>query len=312
MKRILLTGAGSFTARHLAPLLAGGGDSAVVLGTDAAPGVGGVAGLADYRALDLADPTAARTLVEWARPDRVFHLAGVSGPDAEACYAVNLGGTRRLLEACADLAPGAVVLVVSSAAVYGLTTPEENPVRESTPMRPLTAYGASKAAAELFALALHRRGVLRVVVARPFNLIGPGLRAGMAPADFMAQALAIRDGRAAPEVRVGSLEPRRDFVDVRDAARAYQAMVETEACLGAAWNVASGRPVAIRDLLSLILEAAGVTARIVEEASRRRAVEALEQVGDASALGRATGWSPRIALEESVRQMAAEPCGETR
>jgi GDP-4-dehydro-6-deoxy-D-mannose reductase len=244
-------------------------------------------------------------VVEWARPDTVFHLAGESGPEADACFSINLDGTRHLLEACERLKPAPTVLVVSSAAVYGLTAPEESPVRESTPLRPLTAYGASKAAAEIFALTLHRRGLLRVAVARPFNLVGPGLRPGLAPSDFMAQASAIRAGRAAPEIRVGSLEPRRDFVDVRDAALAYVAIAVTRSCAGQAWNVASGHPVGISDLLTAILRVTGVEARVVQDPARLRAVEVPEQVGDASALTIATGWSPRVTLEESLRDMVA-------
>lgn len=317
MKRVLVTGAGSFTARHLLPLLASLPGAPEVLATDAraagrsgkfeAPpevdhGAGPVT--PPFRAADLTDPSAARALIEWARPDTVFHLAGVSAADAATCFAVNLGGTRHLLEACAGAAHVPAVLVVSSASVYGLTAPEESPVGERTPLRPLTPYGASKAAAELFALTLHRRGELGVAVARPFNLIGPGLRPGFAPSDFMAQALAIRAGRAAAEIHVGNLEPRRDFVDVRDAVRAYVAIAARVGGFGAAWNVASGRPVSIRALLEAILGASGVRASIREDAARLRPIEVMEQVGDVSALARATGWSADIALEQSLRDMA--------
>ena len=196
------------------------------------------------------------------------------------------------------------MVVVSSAAVYGLTRPEESPVREDTPLRPATFYGASKAAAEQFALALHRRGLVRVAVARPFNLVGPGLRAGFAPSDFLAQALAIRAGGPS-EIRVGNLEPRRDFVDARDAARAYVALAGAGAAWGEAWNVASGHPVAIGDLLERVLRAAGAQARIVPDPPGCGRVEVMDQVGDPARLERLTGWRPRIALDESLRDMAA-------
>jgi len=325
MKRVLVTGAGSFTARHLLPLLATHADAPELLATGMTPvraqalvvpaavgemgrwgNLGGCMSGAEFRAANLANCDEAGAVVKWARPDTVFHLAGVSASASDQCFAVNLEGTRHLLEACARLDPPPVVLVVSSAAVYGLTAPEESPVSESTPLRPLTVYGASKAAAEILALTLHRRGVLRVAVARPFNLIGPGLRPGLAPSDFMAQARAIRAGRSAPEIRVGTLEPRRDFVDVRDAVRAYITIAATRSCWGQPWNIASGRPVAIGDLLTAILRATGVEVRLVRDAARLRAVEVPEQVGDASALARATGWSVRVTLEKSLGDMAAE------
>ena len=297
MDRVLVTGACSFTGRHLLPLLAG---RAVVASDVAGAGPPD----AEYRPADLTDRARARELVEAARPDLVFHLAGAGTPDADRCYAVNLGGTRNLLEACAARTTPPRVLVVSSAAVYGLTRPGESPVREETPLRPTTAYGASKAAAELLALALHRRGLVRVAVARPFNLVGPGLRAGFAPSDFMAQALAIRAG-GPPEIRVGNLEPRRDFVDARDAVRAYVALASADAPWGEAWNVASGRPVAIGDLLERVLRAAGVEARAVPDPARLGRVEVMDQVGDTARLERLTGWRPRLGLDESLRDMAA-------
>jgi GDP-4-dehydro-6-deoxy-D-mannose reductase len=176
-------------------------------------------------------------------------------------------------------------------------------VHEDTPLRPTTAYGASKAAAELFALALHRRGLVRVAVARPFNLVGPGLRTGFAPSDFMAQALAIRAG-GPPEIRVGDLEPRRDFVDARDAARAYAALAAADGAWGAAWNVASGRPVAIGDLLERALRAAGAEARVVPDPARLGRVEVMDQVGDPARLERLTGWRPAIGLDASLQDMA--------
>ncbi len=299
MTRLLITGAASFTARHLLDALTGRDLEA--WGTDLA--AQGPAGLR-YASLDLAAPGAVRALLDQVRPERVLHLAGVSSQDVDRCWAVNLDATRHLLEACAAQPRPPAVVVVSSAAVYGLTRAEESPVREDTPLRPVTPYGASKAAAEHAALSMHRRGLLPVTVARPFNLVGPGLRAGFAPSDFMAQARALRAGEGDGAIHVGALEPRRDFVDVRDAVRAYLELLEREDLRGRVFNVASGRPVAVRALLEQVLAAAGVEARIVVDPARVRAVEVLEQVGDASALRAATGWSATLPLERSLRDMA--------
>jgi GDP-4-dehydro-6-deoxy-D-mannose reductase len=322
MKRVLVTGANSFTARHLLarlgsrPAPAGAGrlrlareDGRQTAGPDdfelAGFGFGPApAPRIPYREVDLRDREAVRLAVQAAAPELVFHLAGIASPDEGLCYAVNLDGTRHLLEACARLSPAPRVLVVSSSAVYGQTRPGESPVREETPLRPVTAYGASKAAAEISALSFHRRGLLPVIVARPFNLVGPGLPAGLAPADFMAQALRIREGAAPPEIRAGNLAPRRDYVDARDAARAYLELAASDEAPGSAFNVASGRAVAIADLLQMILDAAGVAARVTTDPDRLRPVDVLEQVGDASAIRRLAGWAPEIPLEDSLRDMA--------
>jgi GDP-4-dehydro-6-deoxy-D-mannose reductase len=297
--RVLVTGAASFTARHLLPLLSGI-PGTTVLATDRTDAVAGV----DCAPLDLTDRSAVNAFVAASKPDLVYHLAGVISPDESLCYAVNLDGTRHLLEACATLSAATRIVVVSSAAVYGLTRPEDSPVHEGIPLRPVTAYGASKAAAELAALSMHRRGELQAKVARTFNLVGPGLGAGFAPTDFMARAMALRDAPRAGEITVGSLDPRRDFIDVRDAVRAYLALGEGESGWGEPYNVATGVPVAIRDLFDAVAAACGVRAVPVEDSARRR-VEVLEQVGDAAALRRRTGWAPEVTLETSLGDMAA-------
>jgi GDP-4-dehydro-6-deoxy-D-mannose reductase len=302
--RVLVTGAASFTAGHLVPALAARPGVERVTGTDAAPA--GAAGAA-HVAADLTRPGEAERALEAAAPTHVVHLAGVSTREPGPCWAVNLDATRRLLEACAARPEPPALLLVSSASVYGLTAPEESPVGEHAPLRPVTSYGASKAAAELLALAMHRRGELAVTVVRPFNLVGPGLRPGFAPSDFVAQACAIRDGRAAPEVRVGDITPRRDFVDVRDAVVAYVALLGRPDLAGRVLNVATGRAVAVRAVLELALAAAGVTAAVVVDPARVRAVDVPEQAGDPGALRAATGWSAAIPLERSIEDMAAAP-----
>ncbi len=297
--RVLVTGANSFSARFLLPLLAQRPDVGEIVTTDVQPS--GPAGFA-YHAAMVQDAAAVRAVVAAARPDLVFHLAGVAAGDAYLCFAVNVDGTRHVIDACA---PETRVVLISTAALYGLTRADETPVGELTPLRPITPYGVSKAAAELYALSAHRRRAAQVAVVRPFNLIGPGLRLGMAPSDFVAQAVAIRDGRAPAELRVGNLEPRRDFVDVRDAVDAYVRLAFRDDVWGETFNVATGVPVAVGDLLAAILAAAGVDARIVPDPARQRPVEVLEQVGDATKLRGLTGWEPRVPLAASLADMIA-------
>jgi GDP-4-dehydro-6-deoxy-D-mannose reductase len=132
--RVLVTGAASFTARYLLPeLLASAG--ADVFATDlVAISTSGVNGAC----VNVTDRVAVRDLVADVRPDLVYHLAGAHGTDAERCYAVNFEGARNLLDACGEAVPGCRVLLVSSAAVYGLTRPEASPVNEHVPLRPVT------------------------------------------------------------------------------------------------------------------------------------------------------------------------------
>jgi GDP-4-dehydro-6-deoxy-D-mannose reductase len=300
--RVLVTGAESFTARYLIPLLERETEYEI-WGTDL-PSSGRTG--ASYRPADLTRGAAIDEVVAEADPELVFHLAGVSSGDEDRCFAVNLEGTRNLLRACADRSRPPRVLVVSSAAVYGHTRPEETPVTEETPLRPVSAYGASKAAAEAAALSRHRRGLLEVLVVRPFNLVGPGLPPGLAPSDFAEQVRRIRDGGGGSPIRVGNLTPRRDFVDVRDAVRAYVLLARDRELFGRIFNVGTGRPVAIQSLLDELIRLAGLDVRVETDPRRFRPVDVEEQIADIGSLRREVSWTPTIPLQQSLRDMLEE------
>src|SRR5262249_49515869 len=155
----------------------------------------------------------ARVVAEVA-PDAVLHLAAIAEPavaeaNPAAAYGVNLGGTLALLAAARAAVPQARLLIVSSGAGYAAVRPAELPVTEDTPLRPLTVYGASKAAAELAALQWARAHALDVVVARPFNHTGPGQAPGYVCAALASQIAAIEAGRQAPVLAVGHGDPGR-------------------------------------------------------------------------------------------------------
>jgi len=190
--------------------------------------------------------------------------------------------------------------------VYGRIDPDQNPVRETVPLRPMSAYGRTKAVAEGLALERHRRGRADLVVVRPFNLIGPGLPLGLAPSDFLAEIRRVQRGEGEPVIRVGNLEPRRDFVDVRDAVRAYVGLAESDDAYGQAFNVGSGRPTRIRDLLERMIALSGVQVRVEIDPSRVRSEDLPEIVADTRELRRMVGWYPVISLDDSLRAMIQE------
>ena len=233
----------------------------------------------------------------------MFHLAGITSPDPEKCFSVNLEGTRHLLSGCEALGTVPRLIFISSAAVYGLTGKDESPVSESVPLRPVSHYGVSKAAAELAVLAAHRGGGVRGAVVRPFNLVGPGLPHGLAPSDFAAQVRDIRDQKQEPVMRVGDLSPRRDFLDVRDAVRAYVILGAADDCWGRVFNVGTGIPVSIENLLTELVDLAGVEAVTKQDPAEMRPVEVEEQVANFDALRQAVGWEPEIPLRDSLREM---------
>ncbi|MGH8489560.1 MAG: NAD-dependent epimerase/dehydratase family protein [Gammaproteobacteria bacterium] len=301
--RILVTGGTSFTAGYLLPLLvqrfpyaritASGTKEKAVFGAQV-----------PYIPADLGVREQVNNLFNSVNPELIFHVAGFGGRDANRCYRTNLDGTRNLMAAAACLQVQPKIIYVSSASVYGMTRAEESPVKESTPLRPVAAYGASKAAAELAALTFYHQCKIPVAVVRPFNLLGPGLPLGLAAADFLEKGKQIRDGPAERLLKVGNVSAERDFVDVRDAVRAYVDLIESEDIWGKVFNVASGIPVSIQAVLEGILTALNLDVEIRQDPGLKKQVEVFSQTGDPTALRDQTGWTPQFGLYESLRDMA--------
>lgn len=253
--------------------------------------------------VDVTDADKVREFVTGLAPDAVFHLAGQASVgrswDAPSrTFAVNALGTLHVLDAARRLATMPRVLVVSSAEVYGAVTPDELPLREETPLRPVSPYAASKVAAEVIAQQAARGHGLPVVIARPFNHIGPG----QSPA-FVVAALAKRivdaqrDG--ATKIEMGNPTARRDLTDVRDVVRAYALLIERGEA-GEVYNVATGRDVRIGDLAELLVAAAGGGIEVVTDAVEARPADVPVLRGDPSKLRAATGWTPQVPLEQTL------------
>ena len=291
--RAVITGAAGFVGRHLAVHLGSMGDDVVSVDRDH----------------DVTDTDDITSVVKSAMPDVVYHLAalshvGASWGDPSDVLRVNVLGTSSVLAAARTAAPETLVVVVSSAEVYGVVTPAELPLGEEAELRPATPYAASKAAAELVALQAWRGYGQRVVVARPFNHIGPG----QAPT-FLVPALAKRlvEARATrtSEVPTGALVTRRDFTDVRDVVRAYRLLAE-RGQPGTVYNVCSGVDVAISDVAARLVELIFPAATLIEDPALRRPVDIPVLRGDPSRLRAATGWAPAITLDETLRDVVAD------
>jgi GDP-4-dehydro-6-deoxy-D-mannose reductase len=296
--KVLVTGATGFAGRWLMRELEEAGHQAV-----ATP---------PRTALDVTDAGPFAAFVGKVRPDAIAHLAGISfGPDArrdpDHAFAVNVAGTRSVLSAAAAQR-GVAILVVSSSDVYGAPDPDDLPLRETAPLRADQPYGLSKLGAE--GVALDRGWGLPVAVVRPFNHTGAGQRSA-----FVVPALAARIVRASergePVIQAGNVDVRRDFSDVRDVVRAYRLVLEGlvagELPSGhRVYNVASGRAVAIRDLVRAMAAIAGIEVAIEVEPALVRQNDPAEIRGDASLIETDLGWRPTIPMDETLRDVMAE------
>jgi GDP-4-dehydro-6-deoxy-D-mannose reductase len=304
--RVLITGVTGFTGSHLAEYAqtAGAEVFGVSLDEDFPPGVTG-------HRCDVTHPGVIETLVADVRPDCVFHLAAiVPGSVAQVApdrlFTVNVLGTWRVLEAVQRRAPTACTLVVSSAAVYGPVPPERQPIAEDAPFNPVTAYAASKAMQDLLAGQYATGHGLRVMRARTFNPIGPREHPGLIGATIARQVAEIEAGLCVPEISLRYLFTRRDFTDVRDVVRAYWLILE-RGTPGAAYNVCSGKPHSIGDVLHRLLAIAGLSGvQIVEREHQLLPGDVALSLGNPTRLMADTGWQPVIPLEQSLRDLLDE------
>ena len=263
-----------------------------------------------WRALELTSGDSVDGVLRSERWDAVVHLAALSsGAEARSdpgrAWAVNAAGTARLAEALGHRGttvsgsqPAPVLLLVSTAEVYGVGSGAR---RETDPPAPCSPYAASKLGAEIAALEVARRTGLRVIVARPFPHTGPGQ--GIR---FVVPALAARIRAAqrigAPAIKTGSLEPVRDFLDVRDVVAAYQRLLDPS-IPAAVYNVASGEGYQLSDVLGRLERLVGwrVVAEYDTALARRSDIPHL--VGDAGLLRAATGWTPQIPFDQTLRDL---------
>jgi GDP-4-dehydro-6-deoxy-D-mannose reductase len=304
--RILITGASGFAGSHLAEYALSQGADVFGIALDKAfPG-----GVTGYQA-DLTQPRVAESLVKDVRPERVFHLAALvpsSGVQLapDRLFTVNVLGTLRLLEAVQRLAPTARTLVVSSAAVYGPLPAECQPIDEGAPLNPVTAYATSKAMQEMLAGLYNTAHGLPVMRARTFNQTGPRETPGLVGATLARQVAEIEAGRRAPEISLLYQSTQRDFTDVRDVVRAYWLILD-RGTPGAAYNVCSGKPHSIGDVLHLLLAMAGLSGvQIIERERQLLPGDVALSLGNPTRLMTDTGWQPLIPLEQSLSDLLDE------
>ena len=291
--RSLITGGRGFVGHWLADHLVDLGDEVVVID----------------REVDVTDPAALLAALVSAAPEAIYHLAalthvGKSWDDPLQVLQVNVIGTAVLLAAARECGTDPRVLVTSSAEVYGaVTDPTRLPLREDSPTAPLTPYAASKLAAEALVQQAFLGHGQSVITVRPFNHIGPG----QTP-DFAVPALTKRmvdaERQGTGSIPVGNLTARRDFTDVRDVVRAYRLLIESGEP-GNLYNVCSGRDVEIKEIADELLALTGASLKFETDPALMRPVEVPVLRGDPSRLKEATGWEPKIPLEETLADVLA-------
>jgi GDP-4-dehydro-6-deoxy-D-mannose reductase len=282
VQRVLITGADGFAGRHLRAALE----------------LRGVEPMASR--VDVRDPAAVSREFQAIRPDAVAHLAAITSvADAwnreHEVWTVNAIGTLNVVLALRECAPDARLLIASSAEVYGRITEQEGAVAEDHALAPISAYGRSKAAAELAGA----RNDLDIVVARPFPHTGPGQTETFAIPSFAGQIARIEAGQSPATIKVGNLEARRDYSDVRCVVDAYIRLLEQRTLFGV-FNVATGTAHSMASILERLLTLTTADIAIETDPGRLRPADIPLLVGSPRRLSETTGWRPTRSLDETL------------
>ncbi len=307
--RILVTGGNGFVGRHLLALVLreqAGADVHAWQREPAAevPAPRELADRVTWTSVELLDRQAVRDALCVARPDEVYHLAGIahvggSWQDPAATLEVNVVGTHVLLDELRRQRLDARVLVTGSATVYAA---REEPLTEDHATAPSSPYALSKLAQELLSLRAWRDDGQQVLVVRAFNHIGPGQHPSFFAPGFARQLASIEAGQAPPVIRVGNLEARRDLTDVRDTVAAYRALM-ARGQPGRPYNVCRGLAVRVGDVLDALRAACRVPVTIEVDTARLRPNDTPLVLGSFARLQADTGWMPTIPFEQTLRDV---------
>jgi GDP-4-dehydro-6-deoxy-D-mannose reductase len=309
MTTALITGITGFAGSHLAEYLLEHHGDVRVVGThrwrSPLDNVEGILDRIELRETDLRDLNSVYRTMEAVRPDYVFHLAAQSFVPTSwnapaSTLETNIIGQTNVFEAVRALALDPVIQVACSSEEYGLVHPDETPIRETNPLRPLSPYAVSKISQDYLAYQYFQSYGLKTVRTRGFNHTGPRRGKVFVTSNFAMQLAKIEAGLQEPVIRVGNLDAIRDFTDVRDMVRAYYLAV-TRARPGEVYNIASGKGITIRELLDRLIELAAVEVSVEQDPERMRPSDVEILLGDSSKFRADTGWEPQIPFEQTLK-----------
>ena len=294
---LLVIGSGSFLARHFVEQSAWRRATARQLAT---AGRCDSSGGDRHFSIDVGDDQALARVISQVRPSHVLNCAGTTQGGKEQMSLYNVLVSETIFATLEKIFPSAEerprVVLIGSAAEYGM--PETEPVTEEHPLNPINDYGRSKKRQTELALGYGSR-VADVHVARVFNLLGVGLSQQLVMGSFVEQIAAMGSSGV---LEVGNLETARDFLDVADAVRAIDLLLDGRG-RRAVYQLASGRAVRIRELVDALIERSGKQVEIRVDPGRLRSGDIPSITGSVAALKEDTGWTPQRSAEQSVAEM---------
>lgn len=308
--RVLITGIAGFAGSYLAKYILDE-KKAEIFGIDL-PGCSRK-NLVDFGnriklyACNICNSNSVLRAMKTVKPDLIFHLAAQAFiPDSwlnpGKSLNTNIIGELTLLEAVRKLRLDTKIHIACSAEEYGLVYPDEVPVKETNPFRPLSPYAVGKLTQDMLGYQYYRSYGMFIVRTRAFNHIGPRMSERFVVANFARQIALIEKRKQRPIICVGNLEPVRDFTDVKDVAQAYWLSLE-RGKPGDVYNICSDKGNKIKKILEILMSFTSNKIKIKQERSRFRPSDIMVLVGDSSRFRKQTGWKPKIPLENSLRDI---------
>ena len=309
--RALITGITGFAGSHLAEYLLAEHPGVEIYGLrrwrSRMDNITHIEGKLRLLECELRDYSAVQTALERSRPDVIFHLAAQSFVPASwlapaDTLTANIVGQANLFEAVRALELDPVIQLACSSEQYGLVLPDEVPIRETNPLRPLSPYAVSKVAQDLLGYQYFQSYGLKAVRTRGFNHTGPRRGEVFVTSNFAKQIASIEAGLQEPVLRVGNLDAVRDFTDVRDMVRGYW-LAATKGKPGEVYNIATGSGITIRAMLDLLLSLSNAKVDVQTDPERLRPSDVEVLIGDSSRFRADTGWEPRIPFATTMRDL---------
>lgn len=306
-KKALITGINGFVGSHLVEFLLK--DNYEIVGFDITDNIENRIIPRDIKVVtgDLCDEQQVNEVVNNFLPDVIFHLAAQSSVKLSfenpiETLSININGALNILETISKLETPPKTLIISSSEIYGQLRPEQVPVTEDSPLKPVNPYAVSKATVDLLAYQYYKAYNLPIYWARAFSHSGPRQRTVAVLSDWSFQTAKIELGLTSPEIKVGNLNVTRDYTDVRDTVRAYIAILE-KGNPGQPYNVCSGKGYRLEDLLVTITSFCSKKIMVVSDPSRLRPVDIPILIGSPEKLERDTGWCQKVEIEDTLRNI---------
>jgi len=253
---------------------------------------------------DLRDATSVEKAIEVCKPDKIFHLAAqsfvpTSWHAPQETLTTNIVGQLNIFEACRNLGLNPWIQIACSSEEYGMVKPDETPIKETNPLRPLSPYAVSKVGQDFLGYQYFASYGLKIVRTRGFNHTGPRRGDVFVESTFSKQIAEIEKGKKEPFIDHGNLDAIRDYTDVRDMVRAY--WLATEKCEpGEVYNICTGSAWKIQNMLNYLLSKSKVKVTLRQDPKRMRPSDVQVLIGDNSKFRKATGWEPQYKFEQTL------------